>query len=103
MQVINECLDDLEKLEGMIDVASEDELNQDDVVFALASIAQSKAIAGLALAIKESGKQDTRRLTTDEASASIQDGVFCPNHPDTELVIYCPVEGCDMIPVSHER
>ena len=71
MQVINECLDDLEKLEGMIDVASEDELNQDDVVFALASIAQSKAIAGLALAIKESGKQDTRRLTTDEASASI--------------------------------
>ena len=65
MQVIKESLDDLKRLETAIEDATKGELDYSDKLFLLASSAQSKAIAGLALAIKESGGQDTRRLTRD--------------------------------------
>ena len=63
MQVINESLDDLKRLETAIETATKSELDYSDKLFLLASAAQSKAIAGLALAIKEGGGQDTFGLT----------------------------------------
>ena len=91
MQVINESLDDLKKLETAIEDATKGELDYSDKLFLLASSAQSKAIAGLALAIKESGRQDTFRLTTDapelgaiELLRQIQDDLQYDGHRISE-------------------
>ena len=72
MQVINESLDDLKKLEAQLKATPKAELGVDDDLFLKASIAQSKAIAGLALAIKEGGSQDTFGLTPHAPDKAIQ-------------------------------
>ena len=76
MQVINESLDDLKKLETAIEDATREELDYSDKLFLLASSAQSKAIAGLALAIKESGSQDTFGLTPHAAELGTQEALI---------------------------
>ena len=73
MQVINESLDDLKRLEDAIETATKGELDYSDKLFLLASAAQSKAIAGLALAIKEGGRQDTFGLTLHADGTSVGD------------------------------
>ena len=72
MQVINESLDDLKKLEDQLKATPKSELGVDDDLFLKASIAQSKAIAGLALAIKEGGGQDTFGLTLHAPVGSVE-------------------------------
>ena len=57
MQVINETLELLGKMAGKMDKASENELELDDELFLMAHMANAKAVAGLALAIKEGGLQ----------------------------------------------
>jgi len=76
MQVINESLDDLKKLEDAIETATKGELDYSDKLFLLASAAQSKAIAGLALAIKEGGGQDTFGLTLHAPDPATQDALL---------------------------
>ena len=84
MQVINESLDDLKRLETAIEDAIKGELDYSDKLFLLASSAQSKAIAGLALAIKESGRQDTFRLTTDAPEMTVGDSSPIKEHSTNE-------------------
>ena len=76
MQVINESLDDLKKLEDQLKATPKSELGVDDDLFLKASIAQSKAIAGLALAIKEGGGQDTFGLTLHAPVPATQDALL---------------------------
>ena len=76
MQVINESLDDLKRLEDAIEIATKGELDYSDKLFLLASAAQSKAIAGLALAIKEGGRQDTFGLTPHATEIGTQEALI---------------------------
>jgi hypothetical protein len=90
MQVIQETLDDLKKIEGRIKDLSENEVGIDDDLFLRASIAQSKAIAGLALAIEESGLPDTRRLTMRAPDKKGQDTVKQDYPENKDAVWLCP-------------
>ena len=40
---------------------------------------------------READKPAAFEARTDAAQRT---GMWCPDHPDTEFVVYCPVEGC---------
>ena len=94
MQVINESLDDLKKLEDQLKATPKSELGVDDDLFLKASIAQSKAIAGLALAIKEGGGQDTFGLTLHGAELDTPK----PLCPKCSFPLTCMNVDCDYSP-----
>ena len=94
MQVINESLNDLKKLEDAIETATKGELDYSDKLFLLASAAQSKAIAGLALAIKEGGGQDTFGLTLHGAELDTPK----PLCPKCSFPLTCMNVDCDYSP-----
>ena len=52
--------------------------------------------------------QGSFRLTPDAPESAVGDsspinktylndpgGIYCPDHPEIEMIVYCPVEGCD--------
>lgn len=100
MQVINKTLKDLKNLEIDANAASENKLIElDDNLFLRASIAQSNAIAGLALAIMGIKLQDTFGLTPHAAEQATTDALL----QDIMEIVRHWISSLDENPANLER